>query len=763
MPLPLNAAKHTDGPVSYYLYLLLEMAPVVIFLIGGVLLFGILSKRRNVINEEKLPLYQKNAKIDSPASGNATFKGALAVGTSALGATAGDISWSGALSGQATLATVIVGNASRGLGVKLQESVSVKDYGATGNGTTDDTAAIQSAIDSAISGTLIFPPGIYIVSTSILFRVSGVRYSCAGGLALIKAAPSLASGIVLGQISASNVTLEGIGFDGNESFPPLASNNSLCSLRTASASLDGVSFIRCTFQNTKGYGVLAFDAFNALTNLLFLNCVFQQFNNVSGAPPAAIQIVWPLTVTGVRVTDCRFLELSGTGFSVRANNGSASPSDIIVCNSEFLHNRVLYTSIGAEIYGNNVSITGNTFRAARMGLSLVDCTTISITGNTFTNHDSYSIEAAGVTNGTITGNTFDDFMVGIICDRDCQEVTVTGNSFTLAKSVASNNGWALKLESAYSFRTIAFNDNIVKDCAGVRFDNVSGYSICGNSFLAGGTIGTSPIILISSSASTSTGGNVCNNLHSTAYDLASTSTGAIAFTGQRILIDSNIVSSSTAAANIGIAICNVGGVSTTDVTISNNLVKNYSVGVSTNSGNPSSNNNVQQIDNTAVSCTTPSAATSADVVRTRRIITRQTAPTAGSYNSGDVCFNAVPTNGSILGFTCTTSGSPGTWLSMGMLNQFALTVIGDADVTLTPLTARGVQLYNSPLTANRTVTLSSTNAWLGLLYRITRTSASTGAFVVNVGTGPLAALSSGEWVDVGWFASGYVVLAKGTL
>lgn len=61
---------------------------------------------------------------------------------------------------------------------KLRESVSVKDFGAKGDGVTDDTAAIQAALDSLVlSGTTLYntppakeltvPAGIYIFSSAI--------------------------------------------------------------------------------------------------------------------------------------------------------------------------------------------------------------------------------------------------------------------------------------------------------------------------------------------------------------------------------------------------------------------------------------------------------------------------------------------------------------------------------------------------------------------------------------------------------------------
>ena len=52
--------------------------------------------------------------------------------------------------------------------VKLQETVSVKDFGAEGDGVTDDTASIQAAIDAApFGGSVYFPSGKYIISAAI--------------------------------------------------------------------------------------------------------------------------------------------------------------------------------------------------------------------------------------------------------------------------------------------------------------------------------------------------------------------------------------------------------------------------------------------------------------------------------------------------------------------------------------------------------------------------------------------------------------------
>ena len=46
-------------------------------------------------------------------------------------------------------------------------SVNAVDYGAVGDGTTDDTAALQAAITAASGSSLIIPDGNYLVTSKI--------------------------------------------------------------------------------------------------------------------------------------------------------------------------------------------------------------------------------------------------------------------------------------------------------------------------------------------------------------------------------------------------------------------------------------------------------------------------------------------------------------------------------------------------------------------------------------------------------------------
>ena len=76
---------------------------------------------------------------------------------------------------------------------KLNQTVSVKDFGAVGDGVTDDTAAIQAAINASVGGgTLLLPVGTYLVSATLIFT-SVITFQGQGVGSVILAASTMNS------------------------------------------------------------------------------------------------------------------------------------------------------------------------------------------------------------------------------------------------------------------------------------------------------------------------------------------------------------------------------------------------------------------------------------------------------------------------------------------------------------------------------------------------------------------------------------------
>lgn len=68
---------------------------------------------------------------------------------------------------QSNASGFLTGAVGRTVNAKLQEIVSVKDFGAVGDGVADDTTAVHAAFNaaSAVGGTAYFPPGVYRVTS----------------------------------------------------------------------------------------------------------------------------------------------------------------------------------------------------------------------------------------------------------------------------------------------------------------------------------------------------------------------------------------------------------------------------------------------------------------------------------------------------------------------------------------------------------------------------------------------------------------------
>jgi hypothetical protein len=101
----------------------------------------------------------------------------------------------------------------------------VTDFGATGDGITDDMAAIQAAAAAipATGGTLSFPPGTYIVSPTREAGIavkSNMRIAGSGGDSILKIHDHNGDWGALfvqpdGRVAVQNVTVESLSFDAN--------------------------------------------------------------------------------------------------------------------------------------------------------------------------------------------------------------------------------------------------------------------------------------------------------------------------------------------------------------------------------------------------------------------------------------------------------------------------------------------------------------------------------------------------------------------
>ena len=145
----------------------------------------------------------------------------------------------------------------RTLPEKLDEAISVKDFGATGDGHTDDTVAFQAALDCGAQRVLV-PEGVY-VTTGLEIKDKSVLTTLQGiGKPVIR----LTTGRNRVALTCKNsqfvnlvdFTLESSGTkdDGNETVGILAvskSYYSLSGLRFANFSARGLQVKQCVYCN----------------------------------------------------------------------------------------------------------------------------------------------------------------------------------------------------------------------------------------------------------------------------------------------------------------------------------------------------------------------------------------------------------------------------------------------------------------------------------------------------------------------------------
>jgi hypothetical protein len=343
------------------------------------------------------------------------------------------------------------GATNRTVQAKLRDTVSVKDFGAVGDGVTDDTTAVQTALNSGV-GAIYIPKGVYVVDAVTAANV----YIFGEGTLKKKTATK---GQLL-TLTGSNV-IEGVTFDYDWTNAtqtlPYYSNISLRQ-NQGTAIVRGCKFVRSFAR--------AFYAEGATVTLIGNN--FSEgapHNNQSGGNERVTSYV---DIVADLLTDEQFIEINGNTFvgtSLDPNDLHLNPTGIFI-NAQALDG-VRYKSV--NIVGNtllgcsqnagagnvtgaietyngveNLVVSGNTIRLfSYAGVKIQNSSNFSVTGNIITegNVPSGAVVAqsfgvitsekvrSAVTeqkNGSVSGNTISDCQyVGIL--NSCDNITITGN------------------------------------------------------------------------------------------------------------------------------------------------------------------------------------------------------------------------------------------------------------------------------------------------------------------------------------------------
>jgi len=294
---------------------------------------------------------------------------------------------------------------------KLAENISVKDFGATGDGVTDDTAAIQAAITYAASvvGCNIFvPQGTYICSGTIIFPTRSIGISLNGegrDNTMLGGSKIVYTGTAAKFISCNDVTSRFITFNNldisasNAAFTgtllevtiyDLCLNQvHLSAINTGAAALINIlnsvdvyitqCFFRDADYNVIGNGVNAcvFDQteFGAakiycvnITNAQatsFIGCVFQQSDdNERGNGITGVY-------TGLNVTGCWFGDIITTSLSPTSSLISIQGRGVNITGNYFNGDGYRKTTaIAITAASSGITVTSNWFSAFNACLAL---------------------------------------------------------------------------------------------------------------------------------------------------------------------------------------------------------------------------------------------------------------------------------------------------------------------------------------------------------------------------------------------------------
>ena len=351
------------------------------------------------------------------------------------------------------------GSVTRTVTSKLQESVSVKDFGAVGDGSTDDTTAVSNAFAAASAGaTLLFPAGTYKIG-SVNFTGKAINLSGYGATITCTSA----TGAVYKTDHGNKLQVRGISFTGTSTFRAI--NHQTTQSGTV---YDELEIVDCTFDMATGiYGIYSVGS----REVRILNCTF--LNSSDGYGIYFKDSVSPF------VDKCIF---KGSGYTARAiyypGTGTAYDAGLVLRDS--------------EIMGYD------------KGLEVVGCDWLVIEGCTI-DYCNYSIKLAAQDGAQISNNYIGSVganpALWITYDASaasptyCDKIVVVNNAFT-GHYTGGNTYDCILIDGTVSSDNIQICHNSIAFFTryGIQF-NMTNTRMCvhNNSFNQRATFGVFPI------------------------------------------------------------------------------------------------------------------------------------------------------------------------------------------------------------------------------------------------------------------------------
>jgi hypothetical protein len=342
-----------------------------------------------------------------------------------------------------------------------------KKFGCVGDGTTDDTANFQAALNAAMSSgnRLFIDPGTYLISAPLSISSGLTMLGAWVNLSIIMLATGTMDGIIitaLGPVKLENFRVRGVpgataGYLINvspssvdaayETFRDLSLENGFIALTMGNAILWTLD--RCVIDSPSAGGVFVQSvSLPDAGDSSITNCIFRLGSTGS--------CIWQTSSGGLRIQNNKLL--GGQHGYVLALNAGVQTSNLIIAGNSFEQQVVdsitAINASGPNFY--NIIIAGNQFAVTPFPLNFNDPTpgylnNLSISGNVFRGNGAsgaVAITLGGESMFIVSGNVLGGAgSIGILIGPNSSSGKVSGNTIA---------GWATAIINQ-SGSVIVFN------------------------------------------------------------------------------------------------------------------------------------------------------------------------------------------------------------------------------------------------------------------------------------------------------------------